>query len=307
MGGVSPAGIGREGVPRLRSDVVSTGPGIVVTATRRRADGGPSARALLISVIGQWVPPENEPVWNAALVGALEALGIEERAARQAINRTASDGWLEGESVGRYTRWRVTPVGRRLLDTARNRLSRSLFRDPWDGRFLLLLLTGAGPDRATRERLATRLDFEGFGILGPNLWISADRRAQAGAESLLEEFELPGPALLFDSTTVEGAETPAEVVAMAWDLDSARAAHEAFLAAFDGVVPADDREAFALTTRLSHEWRHLLSIDPALPPELLPADWPGWKATDLFHRCRSEWDAAATAFYAQLAEESAAS
>ena len=40
-------------------------------------------------------------------------------------------------------------------------------------------------DRATRERLATRLDFEGFGTLGPNLWISADRRAQAGAESVL--------------------------------------------------------------------------------------------------------------------------
>ena len=166
-------------MPRLRSDAVSNGAGIVVTATRRRADGGPSARALLISVIGQWLPPENEPVWNAALVGALEALGIEERAARQAINRTASDGWLEGESVGRYTRWRVTPVGRRLLDTARKRLSRSLVRDAWDGRFLLLLITGAGPDRATRERLATRLDFEGFGTLGPNLWISADRRAQA--------------------------------------------------------------------------------------------------------------------------------
>ena len=80
---------------------------VVATATRRRADGGPSARSLLISVLGQWVGPTDTPVWTATLVGALEALGIEARAARQAVNRTAADGWLEGESVGRYTRWRL--------------------------------------------------------------------------------------------------------------------------------------------------------------------------------------------------------
>ena len=280
---------------------MGTGSGIVVTATRRRSDGGPSARALLISVIGQWALPGDAPVWNATLVGALEALGVEERAARQAINRTASDGWLEGESVGRYTRWRITATGHRLLDTAWARLSRSLYRtEPWDGHFLLLVLTGAGPDRPTRDRLATRLDFEGFGTLGPNLWISADRQARDGAEALLEGFELPGPALLFDSATVEGIETPAEVVAMAWDLGSARAAHEAFVDAFDGVEPADDREAFALTTRLSHEWRHLLSVDPALPTELLPPDWPGVRAAELFHRCRAAWADAAAAYYARL-------
>lgn len=286
---------------------MSTGQGIVVTATRRRADGGPSARALLISVIGQWVLPGDAPIWNATLVGALEALGVEERAARQAINRTASDGWLEGESVGRYTRWRITPTGRRLLDTAWARLRRSLFRDqPWDGHFLLLVLTGAAPDRATRERLATRLDFEGFGTLGPGVWISADRQATDGVEALLETFELPGPPLVFDSETVDGAETPAEVVAMAWDLESARVAHEAFLDAFDGVEPVDDREAFALTTRLSHEWRHLLSVDPALPPELLPADWPGRRTAELFQRLRAEWATAAAAFYTRLAEDSVA-
>ena len=281
---------------------MSTGPGIVITATRRRADGGPSARALLISVIGQWVSPVAEPVWNATLVGALEAMGIEERAARQAINRTASDGWLEGEPVGRYTRWRVTPTGRRLLDTALDRFSRSLLRDPWDGRFLLLVLTGAGPDRATRERLATRLDFEGFGTLGPNVWIAADRRARSGVEAMLERVDLPGPALVFDSETVEGAETPGEVVAMAWDLDTAAEAHESFIRAFEGVEPEDDREAFALATRLSHEWRHLLSVDPALPRELLPADWPGSRAGELFQRRRREWTDASTAYWASLVD-----
>ena len=291
---------------RLPSCVVSSGSGVVVTATRRRSDGGPSARALLISVIGQWVLADSGPVWNTTLVGALEALGVEERTARQAINRTASDGWLQGESVGRYTRWEITANGRRLLDTAWSRLQRSLYQaQPWDGHFLLLALTGAGPERTVRDRLATRLDFEGFGTLAPNLWISADRRARSNAEALLDGFDLTDGALLFESRAVDGAASPADVVAQAWDLDSAWAAHEAFIEAFDGVVPADDRDAFALTTRLSHEWRHLLSIDPALPVELLPADWPGAAAADLFHRCRAEWAEPAAAYFQRLLDESA--
>jgi phenylacetic acid degradation operon negative regulatory protein len=287
---------------------VSSGPGVVVTATRRRADGGPSARALLISVLGQWVGPDETPVWNTTLVTALEALGVEARAARQAISRTAADGWLEGESVGRYTRWRLSPTGRRLLSTAWTRLQRSFVPGgPWDGRFLLLVLTGPGPDRPTRERLATRLDFEGFGSLGPNLWVAADRRAQVGAEALLDSLGLTDVALMFSAEAVEGVDTPAEVVARAWDLDTAAQAHRAFLAAFDGVEPADDREAFALRTRLAHEWRHLLSIDPALPADLLPPEWPGVAAAELFHRCHTGWAAAATRYFASISDEVAVS
>ncbi len=286
---------------------MSRSPGVVVTATRRRADGGPSARALLISVIGQWVMPGDEPVWNATLVGALEALGVEERAARQAINRTSSDGWLEGESVGRYTRWRISAHGRRLLETASDRLQRSFRLDRgWDGHFLLLVLTGTALDRPTRDRLATGLDFEGFGTLSSSVWISADRGARPGLEALLESVALPGAALVFDSTTVEGAETPAEVVAMAWDLDSAAVAHRAFVSAFAGADPSDEREAFALSTRLAHEWRHLLSVDPALPAELLPADWPGARAAELFHRCRAAWAEPARGYYARLVDEAPA-
>jgi len=41
---------------------------------------------------------------------------------------------------------------------------------------------------------------------------------------------------------------------------------------------------------LVHEWRKFLFTDPALPAALLPADWPGRQAADLFdsaaHRLR---------------------
>ena len=277
---------------------------VVATATRRRSDGGPSARALLISVLGQWVGPNDTAVWTATLVGALEALGIESRAARQAVNRTASDGWLEGESIGRYTRWRLTASGRRLIGSAVPRVQRSIVaEETWDGTFLLLTLIGTAPDREARERLAVGLDFEGFGTLGPGVWVAVGEESRAGADAVLAACGLQDQALLFRATTVEGAETPAEVVAMAWDLETAAAAHEAFVEEFADADPADDAEAFALRTRMAHEWRHLLSVEPSLPPELLPKDWVGTRARRVFQRRFSEWGPAATTYYTRLAEE----
>jgi phenylacetic acid degradation operon negative regulatory protein len=277
---------------------------VVVTATRRRADGGPSARSLLISVLGQWVGPSDTPVWTATLVGALEALGIEERAARQAVNRTATDGWLEGESVGRYTRWRLTASGRRMIGSAVPRVQRSIVAHPsWDGTFLLLGLTGVAPDRETRDRLAVGLDFEGFGALGPGLWVAVGDESRAAADAILESCGLADHALLFRATTVDGAETPAEVVARAFDLGTAAAAHEVFLEQFDRVIPADDREAFALVTRMAHDWRNLLSVDPSLPADLLPDDWAGTRAREVFQRRFADWAEAATSYYTTLSAE----
>lgn len=280
-----------------------TGP--VGTATRRRADGGPSARALLISVLGQWVGPSETPVWTTTLVGALDALGIEERAARQAINRTAADGWLEGESVGRYTRWRLTASGRRLIGSAMPRVARSVSGEPdgWDGTFLLLALVETVADRATRDRLATGLDFEGFGALGPNLWVAVGSAPRPGAESVLESCGLADGALLFEARTVPGAATAAEVVALAWDLGPAAEAQQAFIDEFAGARPVDDREAFALRTRMAHEWRELLSVDPSLPAVLLPDDWPGSRARSVFQQRFTEWAEPATSYYTRLSAE----
>lgn len=273
------------------------------TPTRRRADGGPSARALLISVLGQWVGPSDTPVWTSTFVGALEALGIEGRAARQAVNRTAADGWLEGEQVGRYTRWRLTPSGRRMIGSAVPRVARSITQSPeWDGTFVLVMLTGSAPDRATRDRLSIGLDFEGFGSLGPNVWVAVGGAAREGAESVLDSCGLTDEAVLFSATTI-GSATPAEVVALAWDLETAAAAHEEFIATYDRAEPADECEAFALRTRMAHEWRGLLSVDPSLPAELLPADWAGTRARAVFQRRFAEWAGPALSYYTTLSDE----
>ena len=44
----------------------------------------------------------------------------------------------------------------------------------------------------------------------------------------------------------------------------------------------EDEASFAARFRLVHEWRKFLFADPGLPAELLPRDWPGAPAAELF-------------------------
>ena len=75
----------------------------------------------------------------------------------------------------------------------------------------------------------------------------------------------------------------------AWDLGALRAAYDGWLSTADDLVAEqltahddEDEAAFAARFHLVHEWRKFLFADPGLPDELLPADWPGRPAAELF-------------------------
>ncbi len=83
--------------------------------SRRHAAGAASARGVLFTILGEFVLPGGGQAWTSALIEAMRRLGIEEKSARQALMRTAADGWLLSERLGRRTRWRLTPAADRLL------------------------------------------------------------------------------------------------------------------------------------------------------------------------------------------------
>src|SRR5947209_18407635 len=81
-----------------RSDI-DTAP----TLSRRHEAGAESARGLLFTVLGELVLPNGGSAWTSAFIDVLGRLGVEEKASRQALMRTAGDGWLVSERVGRRT------------------------------------------------------------------------------------------------------------------------------------------------------------------------------------------------------------
>jgi len=49
-----------------------------------------------------------------------------------------------------------------------------------------------------------------------------------------------------------------------------------------------------------HAWRRFPFLDPQLPRELLPANWSGSQAAELFHRRHNQWRPAAERHWAEL-------
>jgi len=62
--------------------------------SRRHSVGAASARSWLLTVLGEFVLPGDQPAWTSSLVAALAGLGLEEKASRQALARTAADGLI---------------------------------------------------------------------------------------------------------------------------------------------------------------------------------------------------------------------
>ncbi|MCX4671278.1 hypothetical protein OG453_32130 [Streptomyces sp. NBC_01381] len=249
--------------------------------TRRRGDGSPSARTLLLTVLGEYVRYAGaERVWSRAVVGALGDCGVGEAAARRAVTRLVQEGWLRTEAVGRWTRLSLEPRLVALLTAWTHRLERAVEETPWHGEWQQLLLRVPADGWRDRALVEGQLAFEGFGSLGQGVWIAADAGGVAAVRELLREQGLAPYAVWLCSRSAE----PGELVGRAWDLAAVRAAHEEFLTRFRGAgsSPASPEEAFVLRTRLVHAWRATFERDPRLPGALLPPDWPGFTATRLF-------------------------
>src|SRR3954464_15328441 len=107
---------------------------------RRRPVGSPAAPAVLLTGLGEYVPPARRAVWQETLIGALGAMDYKTQAARQALARSVAAGWLTTERHGRRSRVALTPETAAMLETGAERIYG--FGEPpeWDGRWLLAVL-----------------------------------------------------------------------------------------------------------------------------------------------------------------------
>ncbi|WP_285774343.1 PaaX family transcriptional regulator C-terminal domain-containing protein [Microtetraspora sp. NBRC 13810] len=268
--------------------------------SRRHQAGTGSARSLLLTVFGEYVLPHAEPAWTSTLLHVLGGLGVEEKSARQALARMAADGWVVAERAGRRVRWGLTEQGRRLLTKGAERIY-SFGRDPivWDGRWLVLIVTVPETRRELRHQLRTRLTWAGFGSPVPGVWVSPHASYEAEARRIAEELGLAAAAFSF-SGPYAGIGSERTMVDQAWPLDDLAAGYEVFIREFAGARPEPGDPTLLAQVRLVHEWRRFPTMDPQLPPELLPPDWAGARAAVVFHGLHRAWLSPARRQWARL-------
>jgi phenylacetic acid degradation operon negative regulatory protein len=271
---------------------------LTAPALLRRSLGAPAARSLLLTVLGEFVLDHAEPVWNQALVRALVALGVREVTARQAITRSAGEGWLQPDRVGRQTRWRLSAPTRELLVRGRERIyGFSGIATDWDGRWLVVMVRVPEGRRDHRHRVRTRLAWAGFGSLGQGVWITPHLEREREALEALRDLGPSAQATSFVARhgTIGGEQ---ELVVAAWGgLDRLAAHYRAFVDAFARLEPRAPEEVFVAQASLVHQWRKFPFLDPGLPERFLPSGWSGVEAREVF-RCRHDlWAETARAWF----------
>src|SRR3954470_3374104 len=108
-------------------------------ALRRRAVGAPAARSALLTVLGEYVLGAPDGVWQETLIGALGTMDYKTQAARQALARSVTAGWLTTERPGRPARVTLSAETASMLRTGAERIYGFDAPREWDGRWLLVV------------------------------------------------------------------------------------------------------------------------------------------------------------------------
>ena len=241
-----------------------------------------NARSALFDLYGDHLRDRGGRAPVAALVRMLAPLGIGAPAVRTAVSRMVRQGWLAPERLADGAGYALTERARRRLDEAAVRIYRTQ-QPRWDGHWHLLVIDPVR-DRGSRARLRAGLAFLGYALLGDDTWLSPRQSGEVAGMLAAE-----GVTARRFTARHDGNSTA--LVAAAWDLDRLARRYRRWqvdaerLVADTGVGPGEepgDEHAFAVRSRLVHEWRKFLFDDPGLPRELLPAQWPGDAAAAFF-------------------------
>ncbi|QWF78290.1 PaaX family transcriptional regulator [Amycolatopsis sp. CA-230715] len=240
-----------------------------------------------MTLLGAYVSPrESSAVWSGGLVDLLVGQGFSEGAARIALTRLVNRDLLARVKDGRRVHYTLTPRTVSLLADGDRRIF-SLGRDEKRaGKWTVLWHSIPETHRGARERLVRRLRFLGFGSVQDGTWLAPhDREHEVAA--LLAELDVTAFAGMMLGRPAESLDVRA-FAGRAWDLDALAARYEAFVAEFEhrsstktGSV-ATDAEAFRVRTRMVHLFRQFPSLDPELPPSLVPPPSHRSRAVALF-------------------------
>ncbi|WP_158088808.1 PaaX family transcriptional regulator C-terminal domain-containing protein [Thermoactinospora rubra] len=260
-----------------------------MAASPRSASGG-QPKMLIMDFCGAYLRPLGGWCPIAKIVQLMSELGVDETATRSALARMRDKDLLEPEVRQGVRGLRLSARALPLLAESDQRIFGphlpARLADGW----VLVSFSIPEEERAKRHRLRSRLSWLGFGNLSNGLWM-APRRMARDLEKAVEELGFQHYVMTFEAAYT-GFEELSAVVRRAWNLEELAGLYTDFLAwarpvldRWEGRFP-EGRQAFADYTLSLYHWRKFPYLDPGLPEELLPADWPGRAAAELFAELR---------------------
>ena len=257
-----------------------------MTAVLDDMDSRPgSTTSLLRTVIGLYLREAGGWMASASLVELMLALEIPAALTRTALTRLRKKGVVVAAVRAGMAGYEVNSRAARMLERGdrRIRTPRSMdAHDPW----CLVSFSLPESERERRHQLRRQLHWTGCGMVSPGLWVAPDYLRKE-VEEILESLGLGERAVLFTTSRPHVTGELRDVVAAWWDLGAIKSLYLNFIK-FTEIISADnvkpDAQAFATYVNLIDRWRMIPYLDPGLPADCLPADWPGGQGVELFQR-----------------------
>ncbi|MEV8526556.1 PaaX family transcriptional regulator C-terminal domain-containing protein [Streptomyces sp. NPDC052000] len=264
-------------------------------------------RSLIVTLYGAYGRQTSGSLAVAELIRLLAAVDVDAPSVRSSVSRLKRRGLLVAQPTAQGAAgYALSADARQLLDDGDRRIYAHPSPRAADG-WVLAVFSVPEPERSKRHVLRSRLAGLGFGAAAPGVWL-APARLYDETRHTLERLQLAPYVELFRGEHL-GFSPTAEAVARWWDLPAIAKEHEDFLDRHEPVLRAwQSREhpgsggsaqaeaAYRDYLLALDSWRRLPYVDPGLPADLLPHNWPGARSAEVFGRLHQLLREAGAAF-----------
>ncbi|KOP82342.1 phenylacetic acid degradation operon negative regulatory protein PaaX [Cytobacillus solani] len=269
-----------------------------------------NTRSMIFTLYGDYISHYGSKIWVGSLIRLLSEFGHNDQSVRAAISRMNKQGWVQSEKIGNKSYYSLTDRGQRRIDEAGKRIFK-LMPEKWDGLWRIFMYNIPEEIRNVRDELRKELVWSGFGTLSNSCWISAND-LEKQVFDLIEKYEI-GDYVDFFISQYTGPHENIRLVEKSWNLEEINAKYQDFISEYSQKYIIDknkiqkgnktDAECFVERTKLVHEYRKFLFVDPGLPEELLPEKWLGNHAASLFSDYYKELAEPASRFFESVFQE----
>ena len=242
-------------------------------------------RRLILTLYGLYARDEHNWLSVSAVVRLMSDLGIDSAGVRSSISRLKRRGVLEAMKVETTAGYSLSSGALEVLREGDIRIFGPKRATEADG-LLIVVFSVPESERDRRHQLRTLLSGLGFGTVSPGVWVAPSVVQQETVNMLTTRGLAPYVDIFRASYEHFGSLD--ERVRQWWDLEAIGAEYSKFNDNF-GAVRAGwkkstkaPQKAFEVYVPLLTEWRRLPYLDPGLPASVLPRDWSGTRATELF-------------------------